>query len=108
MPILRSTVHFFGTGLAACRVLQHLSTLAGAVAIIYVIARLPRTELATKDVDFRYWIVLVTLTLVIIALRIALAEDMGRLGNVLVTAMGALFISLALTPAILSMVRRRQ
>lgn len=108
IPILRSTVHFFGTGLAACRVLQHLSTLVGGLAIVYVIGILPRADSAAKSVDVRYWIVLVALTLVIIALRIALARDMGRLGNVLVTAMGALFISLPVTPSILAMLRKRQ
>ena len=106
MPVLKNTVHLFGTGLAACRVLQHVSTLAGGLAIVYVIAALPREGSAKKEIDIRYWIVLLALTLVIIAVRIAIAHDIGRFGNVLVTAMGALFLSLALTPMIVRFISK--
>lgn len=108
MPFLKTTVHVFGIGLALCRVFQHLSTFAGALTIAYVISALPTKGSMKKEIDMNYWIVLIALTMVIIAVRILAAGDIGRLANVLVTAVGALFISLALTPGIIALIGRRR
>lgn len=99
-PALKNVVNIAGVGFPVCRILQHLSTLAGGVAIAWTLSALHADPHLKTEVRSRYWLIVVALTLLIAAIRILSGLHPLRFGNIAVTGIGAFFISISLTPAL--------
>ena len=98
IPAMLNKVNFFGREVPMLKVLQHLSTLAGGIAIAFALFKIEPNTHITGKANRRYWLILAMLTLSIIAVRLLSGLDYQLYGNVIVTAISAGLISLSLTP----------
>jgi len=98
IPALTNTVDFFGRQIPILKILQHSSTLIGGLVIVFALFKLPPDKIITARLNIKYWIILIALTLIIIAIRLLSGLDYKLYGHVLVTAISAGLISLTLTP----------
>lgn len=101
IPALQNSVDFFGGQTPIIKILQHSSTLLGALLLAFVIYKLPIYKTEKEDINLKYWTILVGLIMTIIVLRFFSGLKLEQYGNVLVTAISAGLISLVFTPIIL-------
>lgn len=83
------------------KVLQHGSTLAGALMILLFIHKLPAGNQSTQSTDFRYWCVVTGITATIVGVRLLMGLQVTAYGNLVVTFIAALLAALILTPLVL-------
>lgn len=98
IPTLKNSVDFFSLQIPILKILQHSSTLIGGLVIAYAIYKLPSNNIEKEIINSKYWTILVTLTLIIIAVRLLSGLELKQYGNLIVTAISAGLISLILTP----------
>jgi len=98
IPALTNTVDFFGRQIPVLKILQHSSTLLGGLIIALALFKLTPDKNVTRQLNIKYWGILTTLTLTIIAVRLLSGLDIKLYGHVIVTAISAGLISLTLTP----------
>ena len=98
IPALQNSVDFLGGQIPILKILQHSSTLLGGLVIAYAIYKLPSNNIEKEIINLKYWTILVTLTLIIIAVRLLSGLELKQYGNLIVTAISAGLISLILTP----------
>ena len=86
------------------KVLQHASTLAGGLLVLYSVFQLvPETQLPKKDISLTYWLSVIAITLTVVAFRLWVTQSQTFIGNIIVTVIAGGFIGLILTPVILRM-----
>lgn len=95
---LQKAVDLFGAQIPISKILQHSSTLIGGFAIALTVYKLPTHETEKENINLKYWIIVVGLTLTIIAVRLLGGLELKQFGNVIVTAISAGLISITLTP----------
>lgn len=98
IPVMQNSVDLFGRQIQILKVLQHSSTLIGGLVIVFAIYKLPTSKTEKENTNLRYWKIIAGLTLTIVTLRILSGLDLKQYGNVIVTAISALLISLTITP----------
>ena len=98
IPALTNTLDFLGRQVPILKILQHSSTLLGGLVIVFALLKLPQDKYVTGQLNLKYWGILTTLTLTIIAIRLLSGLDFKLYGHVIVTAISAGLISLTLTP----------
>lgn len=103
IPALQDTVEIAGKQVPLLKVLQHFSTLAGALVIAFAFWKLPIDEHARPKGNYRYWLVVGGVTLTIISLRLLVGLDYKRYGDLIATTICAILIALIvaslITPA---------
>lgn len=108
LPALQYSISLFNTSIPILKILQHSSTLLGAVIIAFTIYKLPIHPTSNTSVNGRYWSVLSVLTLQIIILRITFGLDIQQYGNLIVTSISALLLSLIGTPFLLKIISQQK
>jgi hypothetical protein len=98
IPSLTNTINIFGGQIPIFKILQHSSTLIGALVIARAFYKLPKDNSVNKKINLKYWTIFAGLTLTIISIRILNGLEIKQYGNVIVTAISAGIISLILTP----------
>ena len=98
IPVLTNTVDFFGRQLPTLKILQHSSTLLGGLVIAFALYKLTPNKNIIGQLNIKYWGIMTTLTLIIIAARLFSGLHYKLYGHVIVTAISAGLISLILTP----------
>lgn len=101
IPALQNQVNFLGGQIQIFKILQHTSTLLGALVIILVIFKLPATKTEKENINLSYWSLVAGLTLTIIVLRLLSGLELKQFGNLIATAISAGLISLSLAPCLL-------
>lgn len=101
IPSLRETIEIAGNQLPAFKILQHGSSFVGSLAIIYAIYMLPSPLLSPRKISFLYWLTIAVLTLLIASLRCYAFLHYFEYGNIIVTFIGALLISLTIASLVL-------
>lgn len=101
IPRLSETVKLFAFEIPILKILQHSSTLVGAFVIAFAIYKLPIYKTEKVNINLKYWIVIFGLTLMIISLRLLNELELRQYGNVIVTTISALLISLIITPQLM-------
>lgn len=97
IPQLAKTVDFLGREIPIYRLLQHSSTVIGGLVIAYGIGKLPADKNVKQEIDMRYWLVLLLLTLIIFAIRIFFGLDRKFIGHLIIIGISAALISLIAT-----------
>jgi hypothetical protein len=97
IPTLTNTVDLFGTQLPIFKIIQHSSTVIGGLVIIFAILKMPANKDVSERFNIKYWIILTVLTLTIISIRFLCGLDYKLYGQVIVTGISAVLISLILT-----------
>jgi len=98
IPVLKNSIDFFGRQIPILKILQHSSTLLGGVIISFAIYKLPTNKTENKNVNLKYWTILVVLTLTITLARLLNGLELKQYGHIIVTAISAGLISLTITP----------
>jgi hypothetical protein len=98
IPALTNTVDILGRQVPTLKILQHSSTLVGGLVIAFALLKLTPDRNVTGQLNIKYWGILTTLTLTIIAVRLISGLDYKLYGHVIITAISAGLISLTLTP----------
>ncbi len=105
IPILQNSVEFMGRQIPILKILQHASTLIGATAIAFAIYKIPVNNAEKHNVSFKYWGILSGLTLMIFTIRLLTGLEPAQYGNVIVTLISALLLSLVVTPLIMKIIK---
>lgn len=98
IPALTNTVNLLGRQVPVFKLLQHISTVLGALAITIVLFQLPKAKIVSRQFNFTYWSVLTVSAIIIIIARLLTAPDHLAYGQIIVTAISAVLISLVFTP----------
>lgn len=98
IPGLNNIVEIAGRPVPVFKILQHGSTLVGALIIAFSIGTLPADEHVSQQLNLKYWIVLTVIALVILLFRLLMGLNLKLFGHVFVTGISAVLISLVLTP----------
>ncbi|SOD15331.1 DUF4184 family protein [Pedobacter xixiisoli] len=95
---LQNSIHLLGIEIPILKILQHLSTLIGGLVIAFAIYRLPINNSGNGNLNLKYWIIVVGITLTIIAVKLLTGLEIRQYGNIIVTTISALLISIILAP----------
>ena len=70
IPVLKQSTYIFGSRIQYARVLQTISTIVGAIVILFAIMRMPVAHYyAAPDEPFNYWLIIVGMGVVVICMR---------------------------------------
>ncbi|MCW1148874.1 DUF4184 family protein [Flavobacterium lacisediminis] len=98
IPSLSNSLNFISLEIPILKILQHSSTLIGGLVIFFTIYKLPSSKTEKENINSKYWAIVFGITFIIIALKILAGLDPKQYGNVIVTAISAILISLTITP----------
>lgn len=102
IPALSNSIDFFGNHVQVIKILQHSSTLVGGITIVIAILKITPEKTINKNLNLKYWGILMSLSIAIIAFRLLFGIDYKLLGHVIVSSISAGLISLILTPLIIN------
>lgn len=97
IPILQRSIKWHTINIPTLKILQHTSTVLGGIAIAWAIYQMPVRQTTHKTRNYNYWLILSGITLTIIALRLLTGLTINQYGNVIVTGISAVLISLVVT-----------
>jgi len=98
IPALTNKINFFGMQVPTFKILQHSSTIIGGLVIVYAIYKLPKDSKVIGNVTIKYWVIIAGITLSIIVIRLLSGFEFKQYGNLAVTGISAVLISLTITP----------
>lgn len=101
LPMLRETIDILGKQIPVLKIAQHTSTIFGICTIVLILYKLPLTKIEKSQINPKYWIVVTVLSFIILIMRFIFGLELNEYGNVIVTTITALLISLIITPLIL-------
>ena len=102
MPVLTGSVDLLGQSIPGYKVLQHVSTVIGALVIALYVYWIPIDSLKKNSINMKYWTVFAILTLIVLLVRFIGGIELADYGNVIVSGISACLLSLILTPIVLS------
>lgn len=100
IPLLAHKLHLYSLHFELCNVLQHCSTLIGAIVIIYALRGLPVAEVPKSEHAMKYWQSVILITLIVLILRLSFGLDYKLYADWIVSGLSAVMIGLILTPLI--------
>lgn len=77
--------------------LQHLSTVIGAIVIVIAILKLPKMQLISTHSIIKFWTLFLGISLIVMLLKSLTGLDFMNFGQVFITLISAVLISLILT-----------
>lgn len=101
IPFLHNSANFFGRNIYVFKIVQHSSTLFGGLLIAFAVYKLPTSSVKNNYIDWKYWFIITSLSLAIVALKPLTGLELKHFGNIIVTMISAGLISLVLTPWLL-------
>lgn len=103
---LRKSISLFNIEIPVLKIAQHLSSLIGAIVILYAISELPQNDISQTQTNKSYWIYVILFTALIIIIRFLNGFDFKAYGNIIVSVISAIFISVILTPLFTKAIRK--
>jgi len=100
-PILENSIFFLNLEVPILKILQHSSTFLGAILIFLVILKMPKYKSVDKKISINYWLLILIIPLLITSCKVWIVEDY-KFGNLLVTYIASLLLSLIFCPLFLS------
>ncbi len=100
IPQLQNVVNLLGEQIPILKILQHSSTLLGALVIAFAIYKLPINKTEEQNISLKYWSILSALTLTIVAVRLLSGLELKPYGNIIATTISAGLMSLILTSVV--------
>lgn len=93
-PLLAQPIHMSTFSIPLFKLLQHSSSLLGAIVVLYAIFRSPQAAATTGDDYLKYWGCIALIALTIVVKRVKLGLGHNYYGNLIVTGIAALLIAL--------------
>ena len=94
--LLRYNINLLGNEIPVYKILQHGSSLIGGLIIAIAFNKLPVDKNITNKIKLNYWMSIAVLTFLIISIRIISGLKINQYGNIIVTAISAVIVSLIL------------
>ena len=101
IPQLTQKVTLLGKDVFLFKILQHGSTLIGAIVILYAFLKLPINQNTSKSINYKYWSIVSFVALLVIFLRMAFGLEFRQYGHLIATEIAAVMIGLVLAPLFL-------
>jgi hypothetical protein len=98
---LRKTILIFGNTIPIWKIIQHLSTLIGGIIIVFAFFKLPEHVIGKFSINKKYWITIVTLTILIVVLRFLISFNIKAFGNIIVSIIATFMLALILGPLLI-------
>ncbi|AKH33238.1 hypothetical protein XF24_00915 [candidate division SR1 bacterium Aalborg_AAW-1] len=106
IPFLTKIINIYNLEIPIFKILQHLSTIVGGSIIVYIIYKLPNKKVIKSIINLDYWFTLSLLALIIFLIRLGIQEvTIKQYGNIIVTAISSILLSLIITPLIIKQIR---
>ena len=93
-PFLRDKVKIFDFGIPVYNILQHLSSLAGGIVVLFFIWKMPRTEINLSRKNDFYWTFVFIIVLAVVCLRYSNGFTLFEYGNIIVSFISAFLLAL--------------
>ncbi len=98
IPWLRDSLIILGSETQVFKILQHSSSILGAIIVVVVIYKLPKTEIRDlSGIQYKFWLLFIFLAAVVISIRLLAGLELMAYGSLIVTLITACIISLTLT-----------
>lgn len=101
MPVLATSIGFLGVQMHIFQLLQYGCSMAGGLAIMFVILHLPKQEPAKRERIGSYWIMFLLLTFFILILRLLVGIEQRFYDNLIISFIASGLLSLILTSLVL-------
>ena len=85
------------------KICQHTSTLIGALCIGIFIFNLKKANALRKSKQGPYWFLILAVVIIIVLLRLLFAIQTIHIGDIIVTALAAIFLALMICPFLLQL-----
>ncbi len=100
---LQKTFVISNIKIPAIKIAQHSSTITGGTIIIYTFFKLPKSSPPVSLINKNYWILLLLISTTILAFRFNTGLGAKEYGNIIVSIIASILISLILTPLVLNL-----
>lgn len=100
IPELNSSILISSYQIPVYKILQHSSTLIGALIISYSLLILPTDKYVNPNFDPKYWAVLSLIVIVIVSIRVLTGLSLQQYGHFIVTCISAFLLGLVIAPMI--------
>nr|WP_237421369.1 DUF4184 family protein [Flavobacterium sp. HBTb2-11-1] len=98
---LQNTTAIFGTEIPLWKTTQHLSTAIGAIIILIAFFKLPINFTSPIPINKFYWVSVILFTTAILLMRFIINPKALNIGNLIVTFIASLLISITIVPLII-------
>lgn len=98
IPELKNSINIYSKEIFIFKILQHTSSLIGAIIITYSLFKLPKSKLSKTNIEIKYWIMLTILALTVMTIKFISSESTKQIGNFIVSSICAIIIALIITP----------
>jgi hypothetical protein len=98
---LNKTIFIFENKIPLWKILQHLSTLIGAIIIFIAFLKLPKNATPKSLNIKKYWIIVFSLTIIILVLRFSFSFNIKAFGTIIASLISAFLFSLIITPIVI-------
>lgn len=102
IPSLKNEINLFNLQIPIFKIVQHSSSLVGAILIVLAIKNLPVSRIENTKINYKYWQVLTIIVLIIILFRFLTGLEYYEYGAVIITFISATLIGLVLTPILIN------
>lgn len=97
IPVLKERISINNYTIPFLKILQHTSSFAGVLVIIFAIWRLPEKKVTVYPINLNYWIFFLLLLIIIFGIRVYFGLRLYQYGNVIVSLISASLTSLIVT-----------
>jgi hypothetical protein len=102
VPALSDTIYLFNHHVFIYKILQHGSSIVGAVVIIITIYSLPLHDLTKKENIAGYWTMVLVVVFITLVIRLFTGLSFNRYGDIIVTEITGLFLGLIAASAFIT------
>jgi len=102
IPSLKNKVNLFDLQIPIFKILQHSSSLVGALLIVLAIRKLPVSRIENTKINYKYWQVLTIIALIIILFRFLTGLEYYEYGAVIISFISATLIGLIFSPILIN------
>jgi hypothetical protein len=103
IPILRSVIGL--KQYPVYKILQHLSSLLGSSAIIFVFINMPKYPNTVVKADKYYWMIVATIMVTIVTARLLSGLNYKPYGDLIVTTISSFLVAIIISPILLFKMR---
>ena len=97
IPFLSHYVTILEYKIPVLKLAQHASTLIGLVVIVWNINKIPQQKNVDSKIDSNYWLLIVSIAIIVVLVKIASQYNEIKIGNVIVSTIAALLLSSIIT-----------
>lgn len=100
-PALKESINISGTQIPVFKLVQHSSSIIGALTIILAFSKLPTVKIPLQTKNLKYWLIFTILPFATAITSLLNIEELQQVGNTVVITISAMLISLILTPFVI-------